>query len=128
ETAIALLIMMILTLGTAQLYVYAIHNNAGAADREASLALAQQKMERLRRAPFNDGDLLAGVTTQAVTYNSHQYSMTTTVCASPTCGGSDTLKIITVQVTPQTADPWANVPITLVSQRASQVIGPYCSN
>jgi Tfp pilus assembly protein PilV len=128
ETVIALLIMMIVTLGTAQLYVYATHYNAGSADRAASLALAQQKMERMRRASFSDADLTAGVTTQAITYNSHNYSMTTTVCASSTCGGSDTLKIITVQVTPQSADTWANVPITLISQRASQVIGPYCSN
>ena len=128
ETTIALVIMMIATLGTAQLYVYATHYNTGAADRVASLAIAQQRLERLRRASFNDANLVAGVTTEIVTYGLHTYSVTTTVCASSNCGGSDTLKIITLQVAPQGADPWANVPITLVSQRASQALGPYYSN
>ena len=101
ETSIALVIMMVVTLGTASLYVYATNYNAGSADRAASLALAQQKMERLRRTNFADADLTPGTTTENVTYASHHYTMVTTICNTSSCGGSDVRKIITVQVTPQ---------------------------
>lgn len=125
ETAIALVIMMVVTLGTASLYVYATNYNAGAADRSAALAIAQQKMERLRRTDFDDALMAAGTTTEVVTYVNHQYTLNTTICATPGCGGSSTLKIMTVQVVPQGSQSWMNVPVTLVSQRATGVIGPY---
>lgn len=125
ETSIALLIMMVLTLGTASLYVYATTYNAGSADRAAALAIAQQKMERLRSSSFDDALMAAGTTTEVVTYVNHQYTLNTTICATPGCGGSSTLKVITVQVVPQGSKSWMNVPVTLVSERATGVIGPY---
>jgi Tfp pilus assembly protein PilV len=128
ETSIALLIMMVVTLGTASLYVYATTYNAGSADRAASLAIGQQKMERLRGSGFNDSLMAAGTTTEDVTYVNHHYTLTTTICATSDCGGSAERKIITVQVTPQGSKPWMNVPITLVSERASSAIGSYASN
>jgi len=127
ETSIALVIMMVVTLGTASLYVYATQYNAGSADRAAALAIAQQKMERLRRSGSSDALLTAGTTTENVTYVNHQYMMTTTICATSTCGGSDTRKVITVQVAPQGSSPWANIAVTLVSERASTAVGPYAS-
>lgn len=127
ETAIALVIMMVVTLGTASLYVYATNYNAGSADRAAALAIAQQKMERLRRTSFSDTLLAAGTTTENVTYVNHQYAMTTTVCATSDCGGSSTRKIVTVQVSPQGSSPWANIAVTLVSERATPVLGDYIS-
>ena len=128
ETSIALVIMMVVTLGTASLYVYATTYNAGSADRSAALALAQQKMERLRRSDFSDALMLAGTTTEDVTYVNHHYTLTTTVCDTSGCGGSSTRKIITVQVTPQGSKLWMNVPVTLVSERATGVVGSYVSN
>ena len=128
ETSIALIIMMIVTLGTASLYVYATNYNAGSSDRAACLAIAQQKMERLRKASFADGDFLAGSTTQNVTYSNHHYTLTTTVCDSSDCGGAPTRKVITVQVTPQGSQTWMNTPITLVAERATPIIGPYASS
>ena len=125
EASIALIIMMVLTLGTASLYVYATNYNAGSGDRAASLAIAQQKMERLRSTSFDDALMATGTTTEVVTYVNHQYTLNTTICATPGCGGSSTLKIITVQVVPQGSKPWMNVPVTLVSERATGVIGPY---
>jgi len=119
ETAIALVIMMVVTLGTAQLYVYATKYNAGAADRAACLALAQQKMERLRWTGFDDGLLSAGTTNENVTYANHQYTMTTTV------GGDSTQKVITIQVVPQGQSGWMNTPVILIGQRATPIIGPY---
>jgi Tfp pilus assembly protein PilV len=127
ETAIALVIMMVVTLGTASLYVYATNYNAGSADRAAALAIAQQKMERLRRTSFGDTVLDAGTTTENVTYANHQYVMTTTVCATSDCGGSSARKIVTVQVSPQGARAWANIAVTLVSERATPVLGDYVS-
>ena len=128
ETSIALVIMMVVTLGTASLYVYATTYNAGSADRAASLAIAQQKMERLRRSEFTDTAMAAGTTSEDVTYANHHYTLATTICATSVCGGSATRKIITIQVTPQGSKPWMNVPITLVGERATSAIGPYASN
>jgi len=127
ETSIALLIMMVVTLGTASLYVYATTYNAGSADRAASLAIGQQKMERLRRAGFNDSLMEAGITSEDVTYVNHHYTLTTTICATSDCGGSTERKVITVQVTPQGSKPWMNGPVTLVSERASSAVGSYAS-
>ena len=119
ETAIALVIMMVVTLGTAQLYVYATKYNAGAADRAACLALAQQKMERLRWSDFGDSSLEAGTTNENVTYANHQYTMTTTIV------GDSTQKVITIQVVPQNQSGWMNTPVTLTGQRVTPIIGPY---
>ncbi len=128
ETSIALVIMMVVTLGTASLYVYSTTYNAGSADRSAALAIAQQKMERLRRSGFSDTAMAAGTTTENVTYVNHHYTLNTTICATSDCGGSSARKIITIQVTPQGSNRWMNVPVTLVSERATGIVGPYASN
>ena len=127
ETSIALVIMMVITLGTGSLYVYATNYNTGAADRSAALAIAQQRMERLRRSTFSDSALAAGITTDVAMNNGRSYNVSTTICATPDCGGSATLKIITIQVTPQGPSPWVTVPIILISQRASPAVGSYAS-
>jgi len=125
ETAIALVIMMVVTLGTAQLFVYATKYNAGASDRAACLAIAQQKMERLRWTDFGEGGLLAGTTNEDVTYANHHYTMTTAVCDTSDCGGESTRKVITIQVVPQGQSGWMNTPVILTGQRATPIIGPY---
>ena len=61
ETAIALLIMMIASVGIVSLFTYAIQYNAGAKDRELAMAVAQKRMEWLRGIPFD-------VTTRAKSY------------------------------------------------------------
>ena len=48
ETATALLVMMIGGLGICGVFAYAIKNNTGSRDRAASIAVAQQQMERFR--------------------------------------------------------------------------------
>src|SRR5437773_9373092 len=110
ETSIALIIMMVVTLGTASLFVYATNYNTGSSDRAACLAIAQQKMERLRKASFDAGDFLAGTTTETASYNNHTYTLTTTVCDSADCGGDPTRKAITVQVAPHGSQNWMNSP------------------
>ena len=128
ETSIALVVMMVVTLGTASLFVYAIKNNDGSNDQALALAVAQQRMERLRRTPFNDTSLNTLLSTETVTSAGRRYTVATTVCSTSDCGGSATLKIITVQVTPQNGSAWANNPDILVSQRAGPSLGPYAGS
>src|SRR5258705_13766637 len=52
ETAIALVILMIIGLAIASLFLFATQANTRADDRELSIALAQKRMEWLRTIPF----------------------------------------------------------------------------
>src|SRR5713226_7069957 len=106
ETSIALVIMMVVTLATGSLFVYAINYNSGSGDRSAALAIAQQRMERLRKSSFSDTVLTTPSTTETVTNVGRQYAVVTTICSTSACGGSDALKLITVQVTPKSANQW----------------------
>ena len=126
ETTIALIVMMIIGLAVASLFVYAIKFNSGANDRLLSLALAQQRLERLRKTPFSDPIFSSASTTETVTSVSHTYSVVTTICSTSDCGGSDTLKLITIQVTPLGAtNQWSATPITVTALRASGSVGSY---
>jgi Tfp pilus assembly protein PilV len=124
ETSIALIVMMVVTLATGSLFVYAVNYNSGSGDRSAALAIAQQRLERLRRTPFSDTLLSTPSTTETVTNVGRSYTVVTTVCSTSTCGGSDTLKIITISVTPVSTQQWANTPATVTSQRSSPSVGP----
>jgi prepilin-type N-terminal cleavage/methylation domain-containing protein len=128
ETSIALVVMMVVTLGTASLFVYAINNNDGSNDQALALAIAQQRMERLRRTPFDGVDLTTTLSTETVTSAGRRYTVQTTICSTSDCGGSATLKIITVQVTPQNSAIWANNPAVIVSRRAGPLLGPYAGS
>jgi Tfp pilus assembly protein PilV len=125
ETSIALVVMMVVTLATGSLFVYAVNYNSGSGDRSAALAIAQQRLERLRRTPFNDTLLTTPTATETVTNAGRTYTVVTTVCSSTACGGSDTLKIITIAVTPESTNQWANTPATITSQRSALSVGPY---
>src|SRR6185369_4185259 len=120
EAAIALVILMIIGLGIASLFTYAIQANANADDRELSMAIAQKRMEWLRTIPFNtqtrgvafsypNGGLAATATagvTENVTNAGRRYVVNTvitdlnTVPAGKPDAGAVTLKRIQVSVTP----------------------------
>lgn len=125
ETAIALCVMMVVTLATGSLFVYAVNYNSGSGDRSAALAIAQQRMERLRKSTFSDAVFTTPSTTETVTASGRQYVVVTSICSTSDCGGSAALKLITVQVTPQSANLWANTPLVMLSQRAAPSVGPY---
>ena len=105
ETAIALVIMTVVGLAAAGGFVYAIRYNAGAADRNGSVSIAQTAMEKLRAVPFYDSSLNAGVTATPVdikdTSNNiiRSYTLTTTIADKTT-----TLKSITIDVSPVNAN------------------------
>src|SRR3954451_15207625 len=52
EAAIAMVVLMIIGLGIASLFTYAIQANGRADDRELAMAIAQKRMEWLRTIPF----------------------------------------------------------------------------
>jgi Tfp pilus assembly protein PilV len=126
ETVVALVVMMIVGLSVASLFVYATRNNSGAADRAVALAVAQQRMERLRSVSFDDASLAAGTTNVTVLNAGRSYSVQTVVCDAAACGGSSTLKKITIQVTPMSAgELWSSNAVVLISLRASPDSGAF---
>ncbi|HVG36044.1 MAG TPA: prepilin-type N-terminal cleavage/methylation domain-containing protein [Pyrinomonadaceae bacterium] len=126
ETVVSLVIMMIVGLGAASLFMYAVRNNSGAADRAVAIAIAQQRMERLRNVTFTDASLNAGTTNTTVTSAGRGYRVQTTICATVACGGSATLKRITVQVTPTSAGSvWASNSVTIISLRSTPTAGTF---
>lgn len=126
ETVMSLVVMMIVGLGAASLFMYAVRNNSGAADRAVAVAIAQQRMERLRSVAYTDASLDPATTNTAIINSGRTYSVQTTICVSVACSGSDTVKKITVQVTPTNAGTvWASNAVTVTSLRASPVAGGF---
>jgi Tfp pilus assembly protein PilV len=123
ETCVALVIMMISALGAAGLFFFSVKYNSTGYDGNVSLAVAQQRLERLRRTPFTDPVFIAGTTTDTVTNSGRSYDVVTTVCTTADCGGSATLELITIQVSPTgSTGLWA---ATVTTQRATPASGPY---
>jgi uncharacterized protein (TIGR02598 family) len=144
EAAIALVILMIIGLGIASLFTYAIQANGSADDRELAMAVAQKRMEWLRTIPFTtqtrhvaysypDGGLevtsTAGVS-ETVTNAGRSYTVRTviqnvsTVPAGNPDAGEPTVKRIDISVTPSGAAT-AFETVTISTQRSTQVVGIY---
>jgi len=144
EAAIALVILMIIGLGIASLFAYAVGANSRADDRELAMAIAQKRMEWMRTIPFTtqtrslafsfpNGGLqatsAAGVT-ETVTSAGRSYIVKTViqdlsfVPAGVHDAGAPTVKSIKVSVTPSVATT-AFETVTLNTQRSTQVTGVY---
>jgi Tfp pilus assembly protein PilV len=123
EVCVALVIMMISAFGAAGLFFFATKYNSTSYDANAALVIAQQRLERLRRASFSDPSLAAGTTTDTANNAGRVYTVVTTICNTSDCGGSATLELITVQVSlPGASDSWT---ATVSDQRATTASGPY---
>lgn len=119
ETAVALVVMMIVGLAVASLFVYAVKFNSGANDRALALAIAQQRMEQLRKTPFSDAIFSVPTSTETVVSADHSYTVVTTIEGS-------TLKVVKIQVTPVGASgAWSSTPVTLMTLRATPAVGTY---
>src|ERR1044071_4619590 len=79
ETCIAFVIMMVSALAAASLFALAINYNSSAYDSSAALAIAQQRMERIRKSSFTDASLNDGSTTDNVTNAGRPYTVVTTI-------------------------------------------------
>jgi len=144
EAAIALVILMIIGLGIASLFTYAIQANGSADDRELSMAIAQKRMEWLRTIPFTtqtrhvaysypNGGLEVTATSgveETVTNAGRSYTVRTviqnvnTVPVGNPDAGEPTVKRISVSVTPAGAATNFET-VTVTTQRSTQVTGIY---
>jgi Tfp pilus assembly protein PilV len=144
ETAIALVMIMIISLGVVSLFAYATQANTSADDRELSMSIAQKRLEWLRTIPFNtqtrslaysypNGGLAAtdpaGVS-ETVTSAGRSYTVTTIITdeslvpiANPD-GGAPARKSIQISVTPL-GSVTAFETVTINTQRSTQVTGIY---
>jgi Tfp pilus assembly protein PilV len=128
ETAIALVIMMIVLLGSASLFAFSVFNNTSGSDRAQTLAVAQQTLETLRNAQFSSAATDAALSAGTITQNNvmrgglngsgaRPYTIASTVVDT-----TPTLKTITITVTPTGAGPaWARgaiASVTITTQRA----------
>ncbi|HYJ85206.1 MAG TPA: hypothetical protein VEW46_04060 [Pyrinomonadaceae bacterium] len=131
EAIIALLLMLIVALGSASLFSFSIYNNSGGSDRATSLAIAQQALEGLRSARFNetttDASLVGGTNVQTVAVEGRTFRMTRTIDDRPSTPELDVqantnLKGITIAVVPQSITRgWASGAggtVTLITQRS----------
>ena len=131
EVSIALVVMMVVGLGAASLFFYAVGANSTARDRELSMAVAQQQMERLRNTEFLDLETVVTATGGAnKTEISADRSYTVVTTIANTFAGNGSQKTITVQVTPLGDTPLAGITsvfggVTLVTVRASTGVGAY---
>jgi prepilin-type N-terminal cleavage/methylation domain-containing protein len=121
ETVIALLLMLIVALGSASLFSFSIYNNSGGSDRAVALATAQQALEILRTAPFTtantDVRLNPGTVIQNNVLVNKRYFKITKIITD----NSSTLKSITITVQSQgIVTGWASGAggaVTLMTQR-----------
>lgn len=131
ETAIASIVMMIVGLGAAGGFAYAIRYNSGASDRAASMSVAQSAVEKLRVVSFTDSSLTAGTYTATVSDSGgRSYTLTTTITNTTNASGKITLKKIAVQVVPVNTSGVLNTTTTgyygsvmLLAERCSPVAG-----
>jgi Tfp pilus assembly protein PilV len=124
ETCIALVILMVVGLGVASLFLYAIRNNSGAGSRALTLAVAQQQMEELRGATFANIDsaiTAGGGSSKTVTMAGQQFTVTTTVTSTTT------LKTIVIDVSAinKGTATWISTPVEFIVTRATPNTGSY---
>ena len=143
EAAFALVVLMIIGLGIASLFTYAIQANSRADDRELAMAIAQERMEWLRTIPFttqtrsiaysypNGGLAQTSVPVNETITNAGRPYVVTTIITDLSVvpvgnpdEGAPTLKRIQVNVTPLGAAT-AFETVTINTQRSTQVVGIY---
>jgi type II secretory pathway pseudopilin PulG len=135
ETTISLVIMMIVGLGAASLFFYAVNYNVSASDRQLAMGVAQKRMEWLRDIQFNattrslaytEGGLAstgADGVTETFTNGDRRYTVVTTITdLQNDPAGNPILKKITLKVTPLGANNTLGS-VVLTSIRATVLRG-----
>ena len=132
EICISLVIMMIAGLGVVTVFAFAVTYNQGAGDRARAYAVAQQKVEIVRKAAY--ADLTAALAAEhTATFEDgeteidfRRFDVTMTIEDALVIDGTPRRKTITVTVTPQSLSDarWSSGTVSLVTQRASNEMGP----
>jgi Tfp pilus assembly protein PilV len=130
EVCIALIVMMVVALASAGLFLHSVRNNSGARSRTVALAVAQQQMEQLRNASFNNLEATVtanGGANKVVTSDGLSFGVTTSFTYTPAAPATPLIKRVTLTVTPRNdaTIKWANSPVTLVVNRVTPKTGPY---
>ncbi len=124
ETVVALVILMIASLGIASLFLFSTRYNTGANERAVAIALAQEQMEAIRGADFEDITTVKFPTIPAT--SSQPYQITTTITNNDilTASAGIEQKQIRVRVTPTVGARWSAGWLELTTLRSSLKIGP----
>lgn len=122
EVVVALSMMLVAGLGVASAFLYSTSNNTGAAERALAMAVAQQRHERLRSLKFEE--IVDEVTTVQSAGRTYEVETVVTVDNTDADDGKDTLKTISIEVTPTNKhEKWAGDPVVLWTQRAALSLG-----
>lgn len=140
ETAVAMVVMMVVGLAAASLFTFAVGYNTNATDREIATILAQQRIERMRAIPFDGTTRNLAVTSgglgttgttgvsEDVVNGGRRFRVTTIIedvrfdVASPP---QPVLKRITVQVTPIGVGGLVTGDVRVTTLRATLVKGTF---
>ena len=125
ETAVALVILMVVGVGVVTAFTYSIGYNSLGNDRGLALSIAQQQMEQLRVAQFTDQivNVTGTPVTSDITNNGRSFRITKTITGSNNDNkGSPTLKTITIRVDP--INP-AGFPVVLQTLRTATIKGSH---
>jgi type IV pilus modification protein PilV len=124
ETAVAMVILLVGCLAAVSLFTFSTRYNTAAYDRTIAQAFAQKRMEEVRSTPF--GSLVAAAASASYSGDGRAFSLTTSVCADAACGGSASIKRVTVSVAPvNPTATWAGRPLSVVTLRSLNLPGPY---
>lgn len=97
ETCVAMVVLMVVSLGVASAFIYSVSNNAGANDRQLSMAVAQKRMEWLRSIPLDEdtADQTYAYPSAANSYTPGGLKATATPVVETTTSGGRTFRIET---------------------------------
>lgn len=129
ETMIALVFMMVVSVGILPLFVYAIRYNSTAAIRAGALAAAQVKLEQLRSTPFDSCES----STETLSVGDPNTGRQTYTVQLIVVNTTSTLKDITLVVTPEGktggggqyggSSGWMYGQLTIHTQRTATIAG-----
>ena len=126
ETTIASLVMLVGALAVSSLFLFSTQNNIGGGERALAMAVAQQQLEQIRSASYEDTTLNVGTTNATVTNGGRPYTVQRVVANETNADGSaKQLKRITIRVTPQSAPNWISRTVELVTMRSTLASGSY---
>lgn len=123
ESAIAMLILLIGCLAAVSLFSLATSYNTSAYDRTLGQMFAQKAMEEVRSTPFDD---LEETEDESYSGDGRPFTVSTEVCETAICGGSSSIKRVTVTVAPVNGNSaWARTPFNITTLRSTRATGPY---